>query len=262
MRSWTKRTKVLSAAALVLVVVTIVASRRGGNTVDVGKVEKGSIIEAVYGLGTVTARQMYQMRLGFTATLLQVHVREGERVSKGAPLVLLDGVTLLRAPFAGTVTALPFKVGETVFPQVPILTLVDLADRYVIVQLEQEGALKVRSGQPAHLRIDSMKGQKFEGSVRSVYSHETQFLADIQIKDLPAAILPGMTLDVAIEISKKNDVLVAPAAALDKGTLRVRRGGGARQVPVEVGLRDGDRVEIVSGDVQAGDMACVIGASK
>lgn len=254
--------KVVLAIAGVAVLIAIVAFNKRTRWVEVGPIKRGPIIEAVYGLGTVTARQVYQMRLGFTATLLQVHVREGEQVKKGAPLVLLDGVTLLRAPFGGTVTSLPYKVGETVFPQVPILTLVDLSDRYVLVSLEQEGALKVKPGQPAHLRIDSLKGQKFTGAIRSVYSHENQFLADIQVKELPSVILPGMTMDVAIEISRKPDVLLAPSAAIGQNVLNIKRGAGARAVQVELGLRDGEFSEILKGEVQAGDLAVVTGTKK
>lgn len=262
MAKFSLRQKVIAGSLVLFLVLAMVIFKRQGRWVEVGEVKRGDIIEAVYGLGTVTARQIYQMRLGYTATLLQVHAREGEKVAKGAPLVLLDGVTLLRAPFGGTVTSLPFKVGETVFPQVPILTLVDLADRYVIVSLEQEGALKVKSNQPAHLRIDSLKGQKFKGVVRSVYSHQSQFLADIQVQDLPPVILPGMTLDVAIEISRKPDALLAPVAALGKGSIQIKSGTGARSVSVEVGLRDGEVAEILSGDLKAGDRAVVEGAKK
>jgi len=109
---------------------------RGRGSVHTVPLERGPVIEAIYGLGTVTARRIYRLQLGVESDLKKVFVREGDRVQAGAPLVQLGGFGEFRAPFGGTITQLPFKEGENVFRQVPIVTLVDLRDRFIEVSLE------------------------------------------------------------------------------------------------------------------------------
>ena len=214
---------------------------------------RGSISEAVYGIGTVTARNSFQLRLGVSAYVQKLYVREGDRVQKGDRVADLDQVSF-RAPFAGTVTSLPAKVGETVAPQAIVLAMADLLDRYLIVTLEQRGALRVKQGQTARISFDSLRDASFTGTVESIYSSEGNFLVRIGVKDLPDQILPGMTGDVAIEIAQHPDALLLPVAALDNGLVRVSR-GGTRTTPVEVktGIIDGAFAEILAGDLREGD---------
>ena len=97
-----------------------------------------SIVQSVYGIGTVTATHSFQLKLGVTGSVVDLYVKEGDSVKKGERLVNIDQV-VYRAPFAGTVTSLPYKIGENVFAQLPILSLVNLLDRYLVVSLEQQG---------------------------------------------------------------------------------------------------------------------------
>lgn len=223
---------------------------------------RGAIAESVYGIGTVTASRSYQVKLGIVGTIRAIHVREGDLVRPGAPLIQVDGLAY-RAPFAGTVTFLPYKVGENIFPQLPVLSLVDLADRYVIVAFEQQGALQLKPGLKASMSFDSLREQSFSGTVRSVYPGSGNFLARVDAAQLPPQILPEMTADVAIIVREKPDALLAPAAALDRNGLWVKRGSGLpRRVPVTIGVADKDIVEILSGDVRAGDRVLIKGKTR
>lgn len=217
-------------------------------------IQRGSIVRAVYGIGTVTAKYNYQIKPGVTTTIRAQFVKEGDVVDKGALLANIDGV-IIRAPFAGTVTSLPYNVGENVFVQLPILTLVDLRDRYIVVSMEQQGALRVKKGQKVKLSFDSLRDETFDGIVNAVYSYQSNFLARIDVGALPVEILPGMTADVAIEIESKKDVLVIPVAAIEAGqNLWVKKGDSMPQrVSVKLGIVDKQFAEIISGDVSEGD---------
>lgn len=160
---------------------------------------RGSIVDSVYGIGTVMALRSYQIRSGVTSTIFDLYVNEGANVAKGAKLVNVDGHVYV-APFAGTVTDVPYKSGENVFASQSVLTIVDLRDRYVIVSLEQQAALRVRAGQAAKLSFDTRREHAYEGRVESVYSNDAGFLARISVRGLPDDVLPGMTADVAIAI--------------------------------------------------------------
>ncbi len=253
---WIKNHKVLSSLILVILFVAggfIVYAKRSQADGLSEPIQKGSIIESVYGIGTVTATRSFQLKLGVTGTIRKLYVKEGDQVRREQRLVDLDGV-LFTAPFDGTITLLPFKVGETVFPQAVILSLVDLQDRYLLVTLEQQAALRVRRGQKAKLSFDSMREESYDGLVEAIYSNENNFFVRIGIANLPAQILPGMTADVAIGIAEHRDVFIVPVAAIDSGKVYVKRGlAGTATVVVKTGIVDGAMAEIVSGDLREGE---------
>jgi multidrug efflux pump subunit AcrA (membrane-fusion protein) len=217
-------------------------------------IQRGSIVESVYGIGTVAANRRYQLRPGTTTTIHDVLVKEGEAVAPGQPLVELEQGARFTAPFRGTVTWLQVKVGENVFPQTVVLELVDLLDRYLVVSLEQRAAIRVRPGQRARLSFEMMRDTSCEGTVESVYSRDSTFLVRIDAPDLPSQILPGMTADVAIGIGEPREALLVPVAAIEQGRVRVARGAAA-PVPMEIttGLVDGAFAEVTSGELRPGD---------
>jgi macrolide-specific efflux system membrane fusion protein len=224
---------------------------------------RGSVIEAVYGLGTVLATRTFVLRTGVTTEVRKFYVKAGDSVKKGAPLVRLGEQGVVNAPFDGTVTQVTYKEGEIVFAQVPILKIEDLSDLYVQVSLEQQGALRVHKGLKASLVFESLRGKRFEGTVRSVFPSEGQFLTDIQVDKLPPEILPGMTTDVAIEIARKENVLMIPASSIAAGRIVVRRAQGKKEkIPVEIGVVDGEWAELISPALVLEDTVFIKGTEQ
>jgi macrolide-specific efflux system membrane fusion protein len=265
--SWIKQHKLLAAVALLLLAAALVALsvrfRRLETETRSPPIQRGSIIESVYGIGTVKATRSFQFRPGVPTTIYQVYVKEGDTVKRGQRLLGLEGVGALAAPFGGTITSLPFKVGETVFAQAVVLQLVDLRDRYLSVSVEQRGALRVRAGQKARISIEGMRDQYYEGVVDSVYAQNNDFLVRIDVSKLPPQVLPDMTADVAIGVAEHSDVLLIPVSALNNGTVNVQRGAGAsKSVAVKTGIVDGEMAEVVSGDVHEGDRLIIRGKTK
>lgn len=224
---------------------------------------RGTIVEAVYGIGTVVANRSFSLRSAVPSTVRELFVKEGDRVARGRPLAALDGIGVFRAPFGGTVTALPVKEGETVFAQSVILDLVDLSDRYVVVSLEQRAAIRARRGQRAALSFENMREKPYDGVVESLYSSGGSFLVRIDAPALPPQVLPGMTADVSIAFGERRDALLAPVAAIQDGTVLVRRGRRrATPVAVRTGVVDGALAEIVSGDVREGERLVLPGRRR
>ncbi len=223
-----------------------------------GPLQKGTIIESVYGIGTVTASRSYQLRPGVTGTIDDIYIKEGDTVKKGTSLIKFDE-NIYYAPFEGTVTFLPFKIRENVYPQGPALSLVDMLDRYLVVSLEQQGALQVKASQKVKVSFDTIRDQNYDGIVDSVYSYNSNFLARISVANLPSRILPDMTGDVAIEISTHENVLLVPVAAMEQGKYVWRKRGHEipQRVEVKTGIIDKAMAEIVSGNLQAGDRVLI-----
>ena len=257
---WVSRHRIISSLASLLLIIGVVFARviidRSQGTLS-APLQKGSIVEAIYGIGTVTAKRSYSVKPGVISTIIDLYVKEGDFVHKGAKLANLDKV-VYRAPFDGVVNFLPFKVGENIFTQLPVVVLTDLTNRYLVVSLEQQGALQVRAGQKAKLSFDSMRNKTFDGTVESVYSYNSNFLARIDVSSLPAEILPDMTADIAIVIRELKNVLLIPTSALETDSVWVKRGSRIpSKSPVKLGVVDGAMAEVVSGDLKEGDRVMI-----
>lgn len=253
---WIKAHRKLVTLVLVALVLGTLASRYFLSAFHhdplTAPLQRGKIIEGVYGIGTVMTNRSYDIKPAINNILNEVYVKEGDEVQRDQKLLRMENITY-KAPFAGIVTYLPFKTGEIVFVQSIVLSLTDFSDRYLVVSLEQEGALRVRPGQKAKLNFDSMREQTFEGTVEAVYSHQQNFLARIGIAHLPVQILPGMTADVAIGIREHDNALLIPMAALEGQSVYVRSRFKNRPVPVKIGITDGLMAEVLSGNIKEGD---------
>jgi multidrug efflux pump subunit AcrA (membrane-fusion protein) len=75
----------------------------------------------------------------------------------------------------------------------------------------------------------------------------------VQAASLPEKILPGMTIDVAIIVKRKPNALVIPLRALSQGQVQRKTKSGSELIPVQIGLVDEDRVEILQSSLQEGD---------
>lgn len=220
-------------------------------------IKKGSIVEAIYGIGTVKANKIFDLRVGVASTIDKLFVDEGNFVKKGAALASLAGLKIFYAPFSGTISKVQYQENETIYPQASILTLTDLSDRYVSVSIEQEGIIKVLSGQKARLSFESLRDTSFHGVVENVYASDGRFLVRINTADLPAAILPGMTADVSITISIHKDVWLVPVAAITDKKIKIKHKNSQEieEIPIDIKLIDGDLAEISSDKLRAGDAA-------
>ncbi|MBL8992475.1 MAG: efflux RND transporter periplasmic adaptor subunit [Spirochaetia bacterium] len=246
----------IGGGALVISLVAWIALRPLSSQV---KPKMGRVVEAVYGIGTVTARHTYQLKLGVIQTLTHIYHKEGESVKKGEALVSFADNPTVYAPFDGVLTSIPFKEGETVFPQLPIVTLSEMKNPYIVVSLEQSGALRVRIGQSVILSFESLRGQRVNGSVSAIYPKDGQFYVNIEVPEVPDAILEGMTADVAIQVASKENVLQIPLVAVNQGRVTVIRGGLPLKIAVKLGAVDGTWAEVLDNNIRIDDLVLVPG---
>src|SRR5262249_22156658 len=124
---------------------------------------------------------------------------------------------------------------------------------YVVVSLEQSGALRVKAGQAAFLSFENLRDQRPTGEVTSIYPKDGQFFVNIEAPGLPAQVLVGMTADVAIQVAQKDEVLQVPLVAISQGKVQVLRNGLKKSTPVKIGAVDGTWGEVLEGDLSPED---------
>jgi macrolide-specific efflux system membrane fusion protein len=216
--------------------------------VEKAKPRIGEVVESLYGLGTVTADQTYRFKAGVTSIVGKVFVKEGDLVRPHDPLVKLDE-NIMRSQINGTVTSISFKDGELVAPQALVVTVTNLEHLFLEVSLEQQSILRVKKDQPVYISFESLRNEKCEGLVTSVYPRENQFIVRIELKKWPLGVLPGMTADVAILVGKKSNALLIPINSIFAGQVTRIRDNKKERVPVKLGIIDGEWGEVVSDNI-------------
>lgn len=76
--------------------------------------------------------------------------------------------TTIRAPMTGRVTKKTAEVGQVVQPGLPLLSIVDLNDVWVIGNYKETDLTHVRSGQQATVTVDTYPGVVFKARVDSI----------------------------------------------------------------------------------------------
>jgi len=216
--------------------------------------KRTNILRTVYGLGTVQAERVFHLKLGITTQITTLYVREGDLVKKGAPLVLFDQLPVMKAPFGGVVSTLNYKVGESVFPQNTVLTILDPSKKYISVALDENAAVLVRRDQKVRIAFEGLPGKLISGQVQSIYPSEGQFILNVQSNELPDEVLPGMSADLAVEAGKKENVFVVPTKSVKENKITLIQKGKKNQVQVQLGITRGDQVEISSSEISEGDI--------
>jgi len=182
---------------------------------------------------------------------------------------LLD-YTVIRAPFAGVVTAKRAFVGEAVSPfgSSPsgggsggaIVTLVEFSTLYVGADVNEANLSKLGPDQPAEITLDAVPDKVYHGYLRQIVPAADRQKATVRVKvsfhDADDKILPDLSARVSFTAeptqgrSGRTRVLVPKSAirTVDgrTGVFRIVE-GRARFQPVRTGPESQGQVEIVDG---------------
>jgi RND family efflux transporter MFP subunit len=175
--------------------------------------------------------------------------------------------TQIRSPIDGVVTDRPSWPGETPAQGVPLLTVMDLSSVIARAHIPQQQAALLKVGDAA--TITTADGTSAAGKVSVVSPAldpgSTTVEIWVEAPNKAAALKPGSTAAIKIDARAVKDALVIPAAALLKDSegattvMVVSDDGRAHQTPVEVGVRNGDLVQITKG-LSAGQVVVTTGA--
>jgi multidrug efflux pump subunit AcrA (membrane-fusion protein) len=215
------------------------------------------IVESVYGLGTIRSYKFFEFKSGVVQNLKKVFVKEGDQVKTDTPLFQSFSGQIFRSPIPGTITDLPFHEAENIPIGKTVIQIIDLSDIYIEVSLEQEAALRVKPGDKAMIALESFRGKLYPGKVDALFPKNGEFLAQISAKGIEENILPGMTVDVTIEVGKKEKALLIPHSAVDAGMVWRERNGKKEKVKVSIGHSDGIWAEVKDGDIKITDMILI-----
>ena len=185
----------------------------------------------------------------------------------------LDQNTFVKAQFAGVISAKNYEDGE-MYTGAPILTLTQISRLKAIINIPESYFPKVRQGMKVDIESDIYPGVIFPATIEIVYptvdpqSHT--FQAKLNIPNASEKIRPGMYVRTHLAVGEV-DAIVVPYQSVLKLTgsndryVFVADGNTARRVPVTLGQRYDDRIEIIpveDGALKTGDYLVVTGQAR
>ena len=221
--------------------------------------------------------EILQAKLDVAKANLDDAKREYDRLKDGtdpeeiaaaeARIAALDATVslgILEAPFSGTVTEVNSMVGDLVTAGTSTFRVDDLSHLIVDIQVPEVDINAIKVGQTAVFTFDAIPDKEYAGKVTKValvgdaVGGVVNFKVSLQILNPDAQVLPGMTAAVNITVNQKEDVLLAPNRAIrlvnDQYVIYLLKNGQAVMVPIEIGATSDTNSEIVSGDVNEGDL--------
>lgn len=198
----------------------------------------------------------------------------------------IDGVVIAKEVTEGQTVASSFTA-PTLFK-----IAASLEDMKIDVNVPESDVGQLKEGMDVTFTVDSHPGREFEGKLQSININPNSsnivvtYSAVVTLKNPERILFPGMTAYVSVTLEERKNVLKVPATAFrfqppkeEEGSsfknlfnptsryrhwqaddirnsspsLYVLRNGQPEEVKVVSGMMDERYVEIVSGDVKAGD---------
>jgi len=186
--------------------------------------------------------------------LLQWEVSPGE-IEKldqsGKPITDLT----IYSPVSGYITDKKALPNMYVQPETMLYTVADLSDVWVLAQVFQSDAGKIKPGNPAEITVDAYPGRVFNGRVDYLLPQ-----LDMNTRTLPVRLVfpnpglklrPGMYVNIRAKLPMGRQLVVPASAAFHSGTknlLFVYQGEGSIEPrEVEFGPQVGDQIVVAKG---------------
>jgi multidrug efflux pump subunit AcrA (membrane-fusion protein) len=156
----------------------------------------------------------------------RVYVSLGDRVTRNQAIAEVDpsrpGMTymasVVRAPIAGTVVALPAQVGMTVSQQVPIARLAGGGALEIRLYVAERFISKMAVNLPCEITLDAWPGEIFQGSVYEVAPVVDPASRTMEVKvnvsNTGSRLKAGMFAKVRVITEQKQSIVKIPAGAL------------------------------------------------
>src|SRR5437870_3161407 len=161
----------------------------------------------------------------------------------------------VNSPVSGYITQKNALPNMYVQPETMLYTVADLSDVWVLAQVFQSDAGKIKPGDPAEVTVDAYPGRVFSGRVDYILPQ-----LDMNTRTLPVRLVfanpglklrPGMYVNVRAKLPMGRQLVVPSSAAFHSGTknlLFVYSGeGNVEPREVELGPQVGDELVVTKG---------------
>lgn len=177
--------------------------------------------------------------------------------------------TIIMSPVDGFVGKRYLDQGAFASTNTPVASVVDIRTVRMVANLVERDVQRVGVGTAAQVEVDAFPNEQFRGKVSRVapvFDPATRTAEmEIEVVNGDFRLKPGMYARVQLTVSTRADAMTVPRNAVVQFDGKdgvfvaapagdVTKAGGtppaamtAKFLPVEMGIRDGDRIEIIGG---------------
>ena len=194
--------------------------------VNVMTAPQGTIMDYLALAGDVIASSTVDAYSDAAGKISRIYVTAGGRVNRGDPIAEVDPsrpgmefvTSVVKAPVAGTIVALPAQLGMTVSQAVPIARISGGSGLEVRIYVAERFISRISMRQPCQITLDAWPGEVFTGRVSEVSPtvDPSSRTLDIRIAvdNAGSKLKAGMFAKVKIITEQKDNVVKIPAAAM------------------------------------------------
>src|SRR5688572_390412 len=216
-----------------------------------------------------TARAAYESSRSAVG-VVRAAVANAQTLVDAAQKALSD--TNVLAPISGYVAERTADVGEFISPNTPnakIATIVRTSTLRVRIDVAEQDIGKVATGQGVSVQTSAWPDRNFAGTVvrlsPSLNATARTLTVEAEIQNVDGLLKPGQFATVRITQSKPEPAVMVPVRAVktvgDTNSIFVVKDGIARETFVQLGLLEGDQIQVKSG-VLEGDLVVVSDLSQ
>ncbi len=208
---------------------------------------------------------LQETRAGAASEDLELEGLKVERARRNLEAAQQDlADATLRAPYAGVVAEVQGNVGQK--PGAVVVTLVRTDRVEMHARVDEADVTSVMKGQPVSVTLFAAADATFAGTVDTISPVSTTeqgvvlYPITIRLEPGDPRLRGGLSANATIEIASRNNILLVPNRAIrregDERVIYVRQSGNIleRRV-VEIGVRDNEYSEIVSGVSEGEEVA-------
>ncbi len=139
--------------------------------------------------------------------------------------------------------------GENVSIQMPLAVVGDAKDFVLEMQVDENDIFKLKNGLLVLVTMDSYKGKVFDAIITKIYpmmnERSKTFLIEATFVNQPEILYPNITFEANIILQSKDKALLIPRDYLLNDSMVMK--SNKEQVVVKTGLKDYQKIEIISG---------------
>lgn len=222
----------------------------------------------VQGLLTPVEGRIAKVMARFPGPIRRLNANVGDRVRAGQPLAVIESNLSLTnysvaSPIPGVVLARNASVGAVAGEGAPLFEIADLSSLWVDLHVFGSDAQHIQPGVPVTVTRMS-DGATAETTLERVLpgtaTASQSTVARATIANSDGLWRPGSAVKAKVTVDRQPATLVVPLSALqtydDRDVVFVRLGDTYEARPLQLGKRDAQQVEVLSG-LKAGDVVVV-----
>jgi RND family efflux transporter MFP subunit len=193
-------------------------------------------------------------------------------------VAFLQENTRLRAPFSGVISGKYFESGEmysgapvALIGKAAIVSLVQIDRLKTLVPVSEKYFPMIRKGMEVNIGVDIYPGETFKGRVFNIYptidAASRTFNIEVAVDNPGGKLRPGMFSRVTLDLDREEALLIPAIAVLKmQGSndryLFIEKDNVAKRIPVVIGKRYNELVEVESDQLKKGDLVVVSGQAR